>query len=143
QIQQEIRQDVRPFHPNEFIEENNHKEKEWYQNWREDNYPPSSREECRRNQTFNLDDQNWRPDFNKEPNWGGNYYKEPNWRENHHKNQGWQEERDFDRDRVDSKLNRQYIKERNNRPPPRPAIEYPLSRCLPSCEEIPDATARL
>src|SRR4051794_19758671 len=147
QIQQEIRQDVRSFHPNEIIEENNHKEKEWYQNWREDSYPPNNREECHRNQNLrqaNLDDQNWRPDFHKEPNWGGNYYKEPNWRENHHKNQGWREERDFDRDHVDSKLNRQYIKERNNRPPPpRPAIEYPLSRCLPSCEEIPDATARL
>ncbi|CAB4415278.1 unnamed protein product [Rhizophagus irregularis] len=148
QIRQDIRQDIRSFHPNEFIEENNQKEKEWHQeyyrdrNWSEESYPPSNKEECRRNQNWrqdNLDDQNWRPDFRKEPNWGDNYYKD---RDNH-KDQGWREECDFDRDYINPKLNRQYIKERNNRPPPRPAIEYPLSRCLPSCEEIPDATARL
>ncbi|GET00198.1 hypothetical protein RCL_jg3126.t1 [Rhizophagus clarus] len=155
QIRQDIQQDMRSFHPNEHIEENNHKEKEWRQeyyrdrNWSEENYPPGNKEDCRRNQIWrqeNLDDQNWRPDFHKEPNWGDNYYKEQkeqNWRDNHYKDQGWREERDFDRDYVNPKLNRQYIKERNNRPPPRPAIEYPLSRCLPSCEEIPDATARL
>ncbi|RIB30833.1 hypothetical protein C2G38_2238023 [Gigaspora rosea] len=53
-----------------------------------------------------------------------------NWRENH-----------VDVPRIDHNL---IIERRNKqRTPPRPIIEYPLSRCLPSIEEIPDATARL
>ncbi|CAG8464744.1 5207_t:CDS:1 [Funneliformis mosseae] len=125
-IRPEVRQDIRSFHSNEFIEENNHKD--YSQNWSEGSYPLNNREVCHRNQNFY-----------KESNWQDSYH-EQSWRDNHYKEQGRRE----DRDHVDPKLNRQDIKERNNRRyPPRPAIEYPLSRCLPSCEEIPDATARL
>src|SRR6266540_5096716 len=80
----QIRPELRSFHPNEFIKENNHND--YCQNWCEGNYLPSNREENRGNQ---------------------NFHKEPNWRDNYHEEQGWREERDFDRDHVDPKLNRQ------------------------------------
>ncbi|CAI2169042.1 103_t:CDS:1 [Funneliformis geosporum] len=130
QIRPEVRQDIRSFHSNEFNEGNNHKD--YSQNWSECGYPLNNREVCHGNQNFY-----------KESNCQDNYH-EQNWRDNHYKEQGWREDHDFDRDHVDPKLNRQNVKERNNcRYPSRPVIEYPLSRCLPSCEEIPDATARL